>query len=217
MPQVEAGACGVPVATVDYSAMVDIIKKLEAYKIDVQCSFKELETKAIRVYPNNDSLIEHIVSHINLPESIQQQKRNNIRELTKKHYCWDIIASKWENYLDKLSISGTRSDWSISPEFLKEVQQSPETDIMSIANICANNLSDYSKLGSMFILNMCKDMQYGFTQSGTNFQNYSKQNFIDTIQAIIKNYNQAEHVRATNVKFDEDFISYAHMKDSKND
>jgi len=215
MPQVEAGACGVPIATVDYSAMVDIINKLDAYKIDTQCKFKELETKAIRVYPNNKSLIEYILSYMDSSNSMQQQKRQRVRELTEKNYCWDIIAKKWENYLDKLSVSGFRSNWDTKPQFLSDISPDQDIDIIKMANICSNNLLDFSKLGSMFVLNMCKDMQYGFTQSGTHYQAYNTQNVIDIIRAIIKNHNQAEQARITNVRFDEDFINYAHMKDQQ--
>ena len=32
MPQVEAAACGIPIASVDYSAMNDIVHKLNGYK-----------------------------------------------------------------------------------------------------------------------------------------------------------------------------------------
>jgi glycosyltransferase involved in cell wall biosynthesis len=109
MPQVEAAACGVPVITIDYSAMCDIIKKLEAYKVEIQTKFKELETKALRVYPNNDDLIKHIMSLISLPDAIRSQKRQKIRTLTEKYYNWNHIANIWENYLDSLDKKGYRS------------------------------------------------------------------------------------------------------------
>jgi glycosyltransferase involved in cell wall biosynthesis len=66
LPQVEAGACGIPIATVNYSAMVDIVNKLEAYPIKVGSYFKELETKAIRAYPDNSSLVDILHRHIHL-------------------------------------------------------------------------------------------------------------------------------------------------------
>jgi glycosyltransferase involved in cell wall biosynthesis len=213
MPQVEAAACGVQVATVNYSAMIDIINKLDAYKIDVGCEFKELETKAIRVYPNNDSLIQHIINHINLPDPIRQQQRYKIRELTQKHYCWDAIAKKWESYFDKLTESGYVSRWSDPPRFLNNIPENQNIDMTNIAKICADHLSDYSKLSSMFMLNMCKDSKYEFTQSGTHYQHYGQRNVIETLQAMINNHNQAEHARVNNIKFNEDFIDYAHMKD----
>ena len=42
MPQVEAGSAGVPIASVDYSAMNDVVHKLNGYPIKVNQYFKEL-------------------------------------------------------------------------------------------------------------------------------------------------------------------------------
>jgi hypothetical protein len=37
-------------------------------------------------------------------------------------------------------------------------------------------------------------------------------NTLDYINTMIDNNNQAENVKNNNVKFDEDFITYAHLK-----
>ena len=68
MPQVEAGACGVPVITVNYSAMCDLVNKIEAMPVNPKSYFTELETKATRVYPDNEQLIKHIKDFIKLSE-----------------------------------------------------------------------------------------------------------------------------------------------------
>ena len=75
MPQVEAASAGVPIASVDYSAMSDVVNKLNGYPIRVNQFFKELETKAIRVYPDNDHLVEIIQNYIKLPEIIKRTKK----------------------------------------------------------------------------------------------------------------------------------------------
>lgn len=217
MPQVEAAACGVPVATVNYSAMVDIINKLNAYKVDIKNRFKELETKAIRVYPDNDSLIKNILSFINLPEPMRLQKRIETRSLVEKHYNWDHIAKKWENYLDKLDDSGYRADWDQEPQILNDfdVPKDHTLNMLNLASICGSNLMDYEKIGSMMMLNLCKDIAYGFSQSGTSYQNFSSDMGVDMIKTIIRNHNQAELARIKKISFDEDFIAYAKMKDTQ--
>lgn len=215
MPQVEAAACGIPVATVNYSAMIDIIQKLNAYEIQIETKFKELETKALRVYPSMSSLVGHIINHINLPDPIQQQKRREIRLLTEKHYNWDLIAQKWEKYLDSLQQSGYRSNWQAQPKLFPNIPDNIDMNINTMSNICNSIFMDDTKIGSMFILNMCKDMQYGFTQSGTHYQNFNRSNAIETLKSIIKNNNEAELARINNVKFEDDFIQYAQMKDQQ--
>ena len=46
MPQVEAGACGVPIAATNYSAMEDVLEWLKGYKINIGGMARELETNA---------------------------------------------------------------------------------------------------------------------------------------------------------------------------
>lgn len=219
MPQVEAAACGIPIITIDYSAMCDIIKKLDAYKVNIQTKFKELETKALRVYPNNQDLIKNILEIVNLPDPLKLQKRQKIRQLTEKYYNWDDTAKIWENYLDSLDKSGYRSNWNAEPVFLPELSENdwssvtPKTAIMNLANICIKNLLDQSKVGSMLILNMYKDMAYGFSQSGAQYSPFDQNKVAEIFRSLIKNNNQAEQARISNVKFDDDFIQYAHMKE----
>ncbi len=221
MPQVEAAACGVPVITVDYSAMCDIIKKLQAYKVGIQTKFKELETKALRVYPNNDDLIKHILEFMDMPDSMKFQKQQKTRQLTEKYYNWDNIAKIWENYLDSLDRAKFRSDWDTEPLILPETNESdwnnagPKTMMMNLANVCIKNLKNQSKMGSMFVLNMYKDIMYGFSQSGTQYSHFDKDKAMEMFKSIIRNNNQAEYARINKMKFDEDFIQYAHMKESQ--
>jgi len=111
MPQVEAGACGVPIATVNYSAMCDIVDKLKAYPIKVKTMFKELETKALRAYPDNDDLCDYIINFINKPSPTKEKLRQEIQNLTHENYNWDNIAKKWEKYFDNLDSKGYRADW----------------------------------------------------------------------------------------------------------
>ena len=216
MPQVEAGACGVPIATVNYSAMCDIINKLNAYSIPVKSYFKELETKAIRVYPDNDVLTNIMYNHIITPAPIKHQKRLEVRKLTETHYNWTNIIDKWMIYLDRLDQSGYRSDWSRPVKFLmppnidKAVE--PKNRLLDVARICAENIQDLGFLSSMTILSMLNDSDYTFTQQGMSFQPYDYKIMTDNLKKIIDNYNQAEYARANNMPFDEDYIKYAQMK-----
>jgi glycosyltransferase involved in cell wall biosynthesis len=221
MPQVEAAACGVPVITVNYSAMCDIVNKLHAYAVEPAARFKELETKAIRVYPDNNQLVQYIIDYINMPSSIQNKKRSDIRELTEQYYNWDHIAQKWEKYLDQLDSSGYRSDWNKDINFMNPIEQNiPKNKkdyFGSTINICVNNIKDIEKISSMMILNMSKDADYGFTQSGTSFQSFTYKDLLNNLSSLVNNNNQAETVRSQGIKFDDDFIKYAHMKDNGDD
>ena len=218
MPQVEAGACGVPVMTVEYSAMCDIIKKLNAYPIKIKARFKEMETKAIRVYPDNDSLIEHILSFINTPKKFQDKKRKEIRELTEKHYDWDKISNKWEKYLDSMSF---RSNWSNTNPPLNTIDINDKSNKPNnkdhfdhMITMCSSYLNNTSEAGSMTYLNMLRDVDYGFTIQGSiRESNYAE--IINRINTVISNSNAAHSFLSKNIELQDDYIIYARMKNQK--
>lgn len=218
MPQVEAGACGVPIATVNYSAMCDIVKKLNAYPIKIKTEFKELETKAIRVYPDNDDLAQYILDFIKQPESIINKKRFETHELTHKHYNWDNIAKKWENFLDKIDSSGYRSSWN-SGEYLSVPSEMPKSNhtnnFDNLLYLMNNNVKDISMIGNQKILELLNHADYGFVQSGpTSISAYTFKEAYDYVKTIIDNNNKSKEVMDNNTKFNEDFIIYANLKSS---
>lgn len=218
MPQVEAGACGIPIMTVEYSAMCDVIKKLNAYPIKIKARFKEMETKAIRVYPDNDSLIEHILSFINTSKTFQDSKRKEVRDLTEKHYDWDKISSKWEKYLDSIPF---RSNWSNTNPTLNTIDTNDKSNNPNnkdhfdhMITMCSNYLNNTSEAGSMTYLNMLRDADYGFTIQGSiRESNYIE--IINRINTVISNSNAAHAFLNKNIELQDDFIIYARMKDQK--
>jgi glycosyltransferase involved in cell wall biosynthesis len=221
MPQVEAGACGVPVATVDYSAMCDIIHKLKAYAIPIKSKFKELETKAYRVYPDNDVLISYINDFISLSKAEVNQKRNEIRSLTEKHYNWDNIAKIWEKYFDKLDQAGFRSNWDDQAKILNtlpdtsQISISPNQNFDTILGLCKNYLQNLSHIEQQHILTMLKDCDYGFSHSGMAIRGFDYKNILEYFRTAIANNNLSEQARSTNLQIEEDFITYAKMKGQK--
>tara|TARA_Y100000385_G_scaffold291743_1_gene371910 strand:- start:23230 stop:24894 length:1665 start_codon:yes stop_codon:yes gene_type:complete len=221
MPQVEAGACGVPVTTVKYSAMVDIVKKLSAFPIEVKSYFKELETKAIRAYPDNDQLISHIVKTINAPLEMKQKKKIKVRDNTEKHYNWNDVAKKWEKYLDSLDESGYRANWnplppiSLNPEIINSDNKSNFTKLLETYATSFNKPDD---IGSYRALEWLFYSDYGFIQNGpTTISPYSfMQNTTKDLQTMVGNHNQCmEMLKQPNLNLQDDFIQYANLKQRK--
>ena len=217
MPQVEASSCGIPIATVDYSAMSDIIQKLNAYPIRVAKSFKEMETKAIRVYPDNNHLAETLEDFYKLPEFLKQQKREEIRSLTEEHYNWDNIAKLWENYFDQVQLTDKQGKWDIS---MSEYEQVPE----NFANSDIDNytfvfgtikrfLPGHPVINTTLPLNMIRDLDYGFIQSGMSIVPYSKKEVVKILNSIIHNHNLTQKAISNKNKLvNPDFIQYAKLK-----
>jgi glycosyltransferase involved in cell wall biosynthesis len=218
MPQVEAGACGVPIITVNYSAMCDIVKKLNAFAVEPKSRFKELETKAIRVYPDNQQLHDHVISFLSLPQPMRMSKGLEVRKLTEHHYNWDNIAKKWENYFDKLDNENFRSDWNSSVSLLTPIPNStnisiqPNQNFELMTNLYQNYIGNISDIENMMSLDMLRDADYGFSIMGNQVKPFSYKNIVQYLETIISNNNIAEEARSKKIEIQEDFIHYAHMK-----
>lgn len=216
MPQVEAASAGVPIASVDYSAMNDVVTKLNGYPIRVNQFFKELETKAIRVYPDNDDLIRIVKEYIQLPDILKQQKRYETRQLTEKYYNWDTIAKKWEAYFDNIKLTGLQGQWSahlgpIKPFADLAGDQNPYD---SIIGWVSQNMPGHQIATSMTLLNMIRDLDYGFTINGIQTQGFNINNVKQSMEVMINNHNTATFAKDHPEQLpEEDFIQYANMKD----
>ena len=191
MPQVEAAAAGVPITSVDYSAMNDVVNKLNGYPIRVNQYFKELETQAIRTYPDSQSFIENIMSYMSLPDILKEQKRYETRKLTEKYYDWDFIAKKWENYLDNLRLTGLQGQWDKPMQSIGNVSELKHisNSYNSIVGWMYSNLYNHPMTSSMLLLNMVRDTDYGFTMNGLNTMAYSIDEVKKSVESIINNHN----------------------------
>ncbi len=218
MPQVEAASCGIPVASVNYSAMEDIIRKLNGYSINVGKLFKELETKAVRAYPDNEHLLSILNQHYKLPSFLKEQKRLETRKLTELHYNWDHIAKKWENYFDNSVLVNQQGRWDMKLPRLNPVpaelaKSEDGTNYEFVYGLLRQALPGHPILHSMTPLNMIRDLDYGYIQNGMSINQYSRKNVVDTVNTIISNHNSAQDAMSNMDKLsNEDFIKYAHLK-----
>lgn len=218
MPQVEAGACGIPLASVDYSAMNDVVHKLNGYPIKVAKFFKELETQAIRAYPDNHHLIKIIESFDKQPEMLKIQQRQQTRKLTELYYNWDDIAKKWEKYFDNVVLTGLQGKWDTP---MPKLQMIPD-NILDITNNLDHYTFVYSLINqflpnqlsnTIIPLQMIRDLEYAYTQNGMQITPFTRKNVVNTIQSLIINYNNAQEAMAHPERLNtEDFIQYAHLK-----
>jgi hypothetical protein len=224
MPQVEAAACGVPVATVPYSAMEDIVSKVNAYPIKIATMFKELETQAYRAYPDNSSLTDILYDFIHIPIPLKFQKRIQTRNMCIDHYSWDKIILKWEERLSHIAEEKFKSSinpydqidaWQIQPPLsLEAINNSNETNIVKLQRICQNHINNTHSPDSYFILNMLQKLNQGYQNDNQKVIPYSWKDAIDYFNTIIRNNNTIISFVKNKQKINEDFIEYAHIKDS---
>lgn len=73
LPQVEAAACGIPVMSVDYSAMESVVRKLGGTPLPVKTLYKELETGCMRAVPDNDIAAKKLEEFFQIPKAMRKK------------------------------------------------------------------------------------------------------------------------------------------------
>jgi hypothetical protein len=121
LPQVEAAACGVPVMSVDYSAMSSVIRKLGGEPLKVKALYKELETGCMRAIPDNDYTVKKISEFFKLPEAMRKKKGFDCKQAFEKHFQWQDSGKVWENAIDSLE---PKNAWISEPD-IKQIPEMP--------------------------------------------------------------------------------------------
>jgi len=216
MPQVEAAACGVPIMSVDYSAMEDVVRNLNGQPIKVKRLFRELETGAYRAMPDNDDLAETLLAFFSSPEPVRQRKGFKARESVVKNYTWDHAAKSWENYFDSVELRKLQGKWDSPPRLVNPDAAMPE-------DIVTNK--DFVEIASNQILNgrmqayqkseMIRDLNYGARFNGKLWSQFNRENAIKIMNVLANNINECEKVRCGMVNYGmPDFIQFAHARKS---
>lgn len=116
MPQVEAASCGLHVASVDYSAMTEIVDSVNGIRIPVKRMFRELETGADRAYPDNDFTIQMLAGFFSTDTSVRLEQSKIIRDKCIAKYSWDNVYKVWEECFDAVDIK-SKPDWNTTETF----------------------------------------------------------------------------------------------------
>jgi glycosyltransferase involved in cell wall biosynthesis len=121
MPQVEAAYCGLPIMTVDYSAMSSVGNNIEAYMIPVLHKAYEAETGLKKAIPDNSEAVKMFREIYNMSDEERKKAGEKSRKLALKYYNWDRAAQKWMNFfLNEPVISESmRETWLSPPEILE--------------------------------------------------------------------------------------------------
>jgi len=166
MPQVEAAMCGVPVMSVDHSAMSSVINNIGATPIKVGSLFREMETQGFRAYPDNESLISGLKDFFSLPNPVRKKKGRDTYINATERYNWDSTAKKWEQVLDSIELTDHSLTWQSHPEILHPSESVPENvSMMSSDDLVKwailNVLRDPSKMNSFLHLDMSRKLDSG--------------------------------------------------------
>lgn len=211
MPQVEAAACGVQIASVDYSAMSEVCDNLNGIKIPVIRMFREMETNADRAYPDIDYTAKIMYDFfVNTSEENKAINSSIIREKCITTYTWDNVYAVWEECFNQIDINA-KPDWNkASIESTKHASIKVPTGLNNrefIEYICYNVINDPHLLQTSTIQSLIKDAAMGVVAKNGNISTVTRQNIVETLEAHLNNKIACEKMRSEpNSIVKEDFI-----------
>jgi glycosyltransferase involved in cell wall biosynthesis len=205
LPQVEAAACGIPIACTNYSAMEDIVNLLNAYPIDFS-HYKELETGCNRAVPKHESIVNIISEFLSKSEQYRINHGKETRSLFEKNYSWDKTTQEWINVIDDCKYA----DWKQDPKIIapKEVDiKNPS--LLSFMDQISNLVYYDPHKHSYFFRSVITDLLRGSSKGSydgyytSEFSPYSnnkprginREIVLKMFESRLTNYNMWEQVR----------------------
>lgn len=208
-PMLEASACSVPFMAVDYSAMESVNKVLGGYPIAVHHRFRETESHAMRVYPDNTDFVEKLSNFISLPETMRMKKGRDSYNKFLKNYTWDIVADKWMQAIDAATPS---SLWNSPPMYHQPNLNIPKglSNVDFVRWCIVNILGDITKLNSYLEAKLLRNLNYGASidshgglhlsdlgnpQNQPRFREFTHKNLVEILVDYRQRMNYTENRR----------------------
>lgn len=203
MPQIEAAACGVQIASVDYSAMTEIAEKLDGFKIPVQRLFRELETNADRANPDVNALAKILYDfHTTATDESKLEKGKIIRQKCIDIYSWDNVYKVWEACFDSIDVT-KKLDWNTREQCITNHDQAVPNDLPPkdfIEHIVNNTLNEPDLLKTAHLQLMIKDFCGGISVSDGGMKGMTYQQVAELLNSHLSNKLHEEKYRIESIK-----------------
>ena len=196
IPQIEAAACGLPVFSTDYSAMSDVVRKLDGFPVRVQRFYREPETHCYRALPDNNDFICKLIEVLSWPEPMRQRLGYRARKAAQEHYNWDATASHWEAFFDEVSLGDT---WASPAQFVPPTQ--PPPDNLSDADFARWGISQVAGrpdlANSLMLARLQRDLSWGATYDDAGrYYPFSREHALERFWGMAQKHNEWEAKRA---------------------
>ena len=219
MPQVEAASCGVPIASVDYSAMADVVRKTKGIPLKVDRMFYEWETNAYRAYPDNNYAADQFYKFLSQNESYKKIKSQEASQASLEYFSYDKTAKIWEKHFESIVLTGNQGKWNaqsrlnntnITPYI--EEQCNKMTNAGFIEWLCVNVAKTPELFHSYYAMNLIEQLNYGITSCFKDGRKISKKDVYEIFKVIGINKITCEQARLNKDSLNSvDFIEFAHL------
>lgn len=190
MPQVEAAACGLQIASVDYSAMTEIVENVNGIKIPLARTFRELETNADRVYPDIEATAQILFDFFTkVSDETKNENSKNIRSKCLDIYTWDAVFKVWDECFDNIDIS-RKLDWNepdprpVQPT-LKAPANIPNREFVEF--ICSHIINEPDLLKTASVNNLIRDADSGLVPRNKGISVLNRQNIVEALEVFLNN------------------------------
>lgn len=193
VPIIEAAACGVPCAVVDYSAMKDAANTLDLFRIEAYDLHHDNINGCKRAKINNNDLSEELFElRLKLPTNTIDYHLSN---KTKEKYSWDKCIQLWKTVLCKDNIKNKIS-WNNPRQHIEIKKQYPthlsNSELLEWLYENFNPGVNYRYgLQSLAIL---KHLHYGVVD-GKNPQKFDRDRLFELFSKLAQNINTYEQKR----------------------
>lgn len=209
MPQIEAASCGVPIASVDYSAMTEIVKNLEGFLIPVDRIFRENDTNADRAYPDISKTAEIFYEYV-INYSLEQKNNKKIktRQLCCEQYSWDKVYDVWDECFDTIDLS-KKLPWNhpiIETGHTNEYVTKGLKKYNFVNYICSHIIKDPDIMNTGYIQSLLKDFNHIIVSKGTSTIAKEHKEIVDVLEIYLKNKMTYEQIRCNQQQTEEDYL-----------
>jgi glycosyltransferase involved in cell wall biosynthesis len=210
MPQVEAAACGLQIASVDYSAMTEIVENLNGIKIPVKRMFRELETNADRAYPDINATVKILYDFfVNTSDDTKKQNQKIIRDKCINQYTWDNVYKVWEECFDSVDINKKISwDADIDPVNTSLKVPNNLNNQEYITYICNSIINSPELINTSQIQCLIRDADSGLITRNKQTIVLTRQHITEHLEMFLNNKHNVEMGRKDpSILKKEDFLS----------
>jgi len=212
MPQIEAAQAGVPIMSVDYSAMSDIVRRVNGTPIKTVGFVHEISTNCKRAVPDNEDFITKLGSLLKKPSILLAKEGIDSRNKSLTYFNWQQTAEKWYTTIKTVSNNNTPIPWNapvIKVQPKKIVPQNlnnPQYAEWLIRNV----LCEPEKIGTYFHAKLIRDLNYGFVKysrgggyfneflsvfSKAKYENFSREDAYNLCNHLAERRNNLEDIR----------------------
>lgn len=210
VPVLEGGMCGVPVMETDYSAMSDVVRKVNGIPLKTLTTHTEMETGREWCVQDNEYFINQLLEFFNKPRQLIEAEGNKALLGAKTNYSWDKTIKVWEDIIDNIDPTIYEEKWKSKRNIINENLNLPEqcSNGQFVRILLQQTLPQFSS--TYFELKLVRQLNLGVIQQNpfSTFGDdtsifgriqpkpFSRQDCVNYIMNLVQKHNYWESQRA---------------------